>query len=144
MLNRADWIAALRDPKNKQTRGVLMNEKREMCCLGVGLVAAGEPHEFDPTDRVYLFGDGMTMAMPDKEQCDLLGISGNLAEALATLNDDLNVTFAQIADFLETGDETPLLAPLLALYARHNYLSVGDRRQMAALTAYDPNQEHNQ
>lgn len=101
------WIAKLRDPETKQTKKVLMNSTGAMCCLGVGLVVAGEKHEQPYACEPFEFGPTGEKTMPNDRQLILLGITQGLASALANAN-DRGATFAEIADFLETGDETVL------------------------------------
>ena len=104
-LDRKTWIAALRDPEARQTTSYLLRADGSACCLGLGLKVAGEPHELD--GRYYFFGT--SAAFPEAQrQLDLLGISRDLGHALAACNDN-GATFAEIADFLETGVPDRLL-----------------------------------
>lgn len=112
------WLEMLRDPATQQALGILRSENGAMCCLGVGLVAAGVPYR--ETDKKTNHRDlpchfeapdhwqGWTTAMPSDGQYDILGISPRIGAALAHCNDG-GATFKEIADFLETGNHEPLL-----------------------------------
>lgn len=104
------WIPALRNPENRQGRGVLMDAAGAMCCLGLAMREAGVPYETQPGSNAVF--DGGADTMPKIEQCSgIIGIPRSLANSLAECNDN-GATFAQIADFLETGNETVLLTYL--------------------------------
>jgi len=119
MTFRQRWIAKLRDPETKQTTGILKNGSGAMCCLGVGLVVAGVPHEQPAKGFAFEFEvannslDGPVQGMPAEEHWPILGITPHLGSALASCNDAC-VPFVMIAKFLETGDEQPILAYLRA------------------------------
>jgi len=128
-LNRQTWIAALRDPTNKQGREVLKDQHGHMCCLGLGLVVAGVHHHQETQHGSYRFGT--TFAFPSPSQLMILGLSEPIADALARCNDG-GATFAQIADFLEgKGAET-----LISILAKVGLMADDHRRLAAALNGY--------
>lgn len=109
------WIEALRDPATKQARSCLKQADGAMCCLGVGLVVAGVENKQEDNGGDYRFTytdlDGRlntSTGMPEGSHYNLLGISPELACALAKANDS-GASFAMIADFLEKGDSTMLI-----------------------------------
>lgn len=110
--HRKQWLAALRNPENKQAKACLKSVSGAMCCLGVGLVVAGVEHELSPSGSKYCFNtlddrDFWVSVMPsEKQRIDILGLSEEEGELLAFWNDGGKVTFAEIADFLETGKMT--------------------------------------
>lgn len=131
MLDMKAWIAALRDPSNKQTTGTLKNCDGAMCCLGLALVLMNEPHQRCGTS--YAFGPDVhyVFVMPSADQRERMGLSNQFVNALALCNDN-GVTFAQLADFLETGNIEHLG---LTGYLRNR---LDDNNLIEALETYKP------
>jgi len=105
---KAKWVKALRSGKYKQTRGQLMSRdqknKPTYCCLGVLERVSGVSvkelerkiqnwEESENDDAVGL------ACIPGKSH---LGLSYNMREKLAKMNDLEDLSFAEIADHIET------------------------------------------
>lgn len=117
---RADWVRALRSGEYGQTIGYLeltigdSTRPVGFCCLGVACASLPIPRIVDPVGFA-LYGDfGATFTTLPTEAVSLLGlVTGNPQvqrsdgtwEYLTYLNDDIGLTFDQIADLIEAQDE---------------------------------------
>lgn len=111
--NRRKWVAALRSGDYKQAKESLVVEdddkNRSYCCLGVACVLAiSEGIEDDFPDQEY--ADWDEQLTPDiRDWLGLQSKAGDLTapvagkEHLIGLNDEANLTFAEIADVIESG-----------------------------------------
>jgi hypothetical protein len=102
------WLKALRSGNYKQGQETLcstINDKREYCCLGVLCRIAGLP-------EVKLdFDNEIEFHMPDKSSCDakelnsdmrkFFGITKRQMEILIEKNDDEQLSFKEIANWIE-------------------------------------------
>jgi hypothetical protein len=94
---KAKWLKALRSGKYKQARGTLFNGDG-YCCLGVLCRTQGISNRkmrgwaFPESIGVNAFPDDLTFA---------IGYGDNL-KWLSWLNDKARLTFAEIADLIET------------------------------------------
>jgi len=108
------WLAALRSGNYKQTKYALREidkcDDTSHCCLGV-LCEIVDPSRFDESGW-YKFPDGSihesvlssTFARDlglDVKVDKIDGTQATIAEVLMEMNDDQNMTFADIADFIE-------------------------------------------
>ncbi len=118
---RDEWIAALRDPEAKQTKGALQRSEG-MCCMGVRLrmdVDAGHVVHHATDDGTICFADTGTSGLlasgsPSVVTLRRWGVEGEiyphpngryswpLQAILADLNDCHEWTFPQIADYIES------------------------------------------
>lgn len=109
---KEEWVAALRSGKYQQGTEVLRDEFKEFCCLGVLCEIdpevtwsendAGYKYKEEP-DRLLTtqFDDG-----DDYQESPLLekyGITVQIQEVLIRLNDEEQLDFNGIADFIEEG-----------------------------------------
>lgn len=100
------WIEALRSGKYKQGRRRLFGDDA-YCCLGVACELLGIPKKQDSVGA-WVFGDGM-YGVISSDVAKQLGLHDEFGTArvrpnpgLMTMNDE-GVSFAAIADLLETG-----------------------------------------
>lgn len=102
---KAAWVEALRSGKYKQGQGCLRDAGDEYCCLGV-LADTLPPSygEWEPRDSgMYSFQERVGM-LEDTLFNSLFVIpdsTANTQPALTSMNDDKNLSFAQIADYIE-------------------------------------------
>lgn len=122
--NAEAWVEALRSGEYSQTRGVL-HDKDGFCCLGVACDLAGKSglkldviseydlEENDITYEYYSY-DGIRTVLPLRVQ-EWLGISSDMGSFLLPIparsgehncsltgaNDEIKLTFTQIADLVE-------------------------------------------
>lgn len=104
---KAAWVAALRSDKYKQTTGVLRNTRNEYCCLGVlcDIVDKGawqaiedeDYYQYGPTKKD---GDADVAFLPGYISNLLPGVAYKAGE-LMRMNDKLDKSFKQIADYIE-------------------------------------------
>jgi hypothetical protein len=109
------WLAALRDPTRKQAQGRLRFTSGAMCCLGVACDVSGQGSW--NTDLVYITERNQSwISLPGevKNYYGMLSCGGvfagvfiveekdKRAQSIMQLNDRLEWTFPQIADFIET------------------------------------------
>jgi hypothetical protein len=100
-ITRAEWVDALRSGEYKQGGGFLYDaENKTYCCLGVACALAGvELENFPPeTLRTMLFDD-----VGAGQLDEWLGLDNDKREALAEMNDNEDLSFADIADEIEKG-----------------------------------------
>lgn len=113
-----EWIRRLRSGEYQQTQGRLKDESGGYCCLGVlcqqyhELTGSGRGFQelaavrfdgskligFDPEDpnsHAYAKYD------PPETVMRYAGLPGPLIQTLETMNDEQNMTFGEIADYLE-------------------------------------------
>jgi hypothetical protein len=131
--NRKKWVAALRSGRYKQTKEML-RDKTGYCCLGVACQLALRDPEIKKHFKWEAFGDSMSFVSKedtmDPERTELpdvvqnwLGLSsasGNfqankvrgdygeliqLSGSLAVLNDSRDMSFKDIAAFIEKNDK---------------------------------------
>ncbi|CAB4163487.1 hypothetical protein UFOVP810_25 [uncultured Caudovirales phage] len=106
---KAAWVEALRSGKYKQGRGVLFNtEEQSYCCLGVNCALLDQPYlNTGPQttipkslpnkwDAETWWQDAPNLDMVDSPQVKYQGKWKRLTE----LNDDVGLTFEQIADLI--------------------------------------------
>lgn len=106
------WIGALRSDEYNQGTGNLKDfnagpdEKPDFCCLGVlcDLVDSALWDDTQAADRGYSTFEGKS-DYPPKSVLELVGISYEEAQRLASFNDEDGYRFADIANYLETGRE---------------------------------------
>lgn len=111
---KALWLKELRDPKNKQTRGVLKNRSGARCCLGV-LTDIVQPGSltWNSIDKIYTAPTG-SPGQATPEVLTLAGLNGIAQSRLISRNDGETCyaghengvhfkrhDFQQIADFIE-------------------------------------------
>lgn len=103
-MTRSEWIADLRSGKFRQVSDELTRDGG-FCCLGVGALRCGLSEEqiSGYTDFSDLEGNAVIATKIDYHQ--LLGIDALTEACVARLNDDARLTFPQIADLLEQGNE---------------------------------------
>jgi hypothetical protein len=94
---KTKWVAALRSGEYKQGRGLLRNGAGQYCCLGVLCEIQGVPRakagfQFD--------GDVERAYMPSHAFLNGLGLYLQ-ADTVAHMNDDLEHSFSEIADYIE-------------------------------------------
>lgn len=109
---KAQWVAALRSGKYKQGKTRLYTkEYNSYCCMGVLCAIANKP---------YTYVDGGGKGVPADEDCEAMGLPiYNIAASnyfpednriidglvdvstLCALNDRLNKSFNEIADYIE-------------------------------------------
>jgi hypothetical protein len=107
------WVAALRSGKYPQGRNCL-SDGINLCCLGVACEVAienGTPVTKKPSPTgQYVFYDGSIGILPDSVR-DWLGLTTRSGQYLAkdgkyadltVGNDDLRLTFSEIADIIES------------------------------------------
>lgn len=115
-----DWLAKLRNPDNKQAKGLLKRCDGSRCCLGVLCDAALVPSRMlDHSDECYLFGCAEDTTTLPRSLSNFLGVTHNghlIREykivideeeesfgCLTSLNDHAEYSFSQIADVIESG-----------------------------------------
>jgi len=104
---KTEWLKALRSGKYKQGNGCLRDGQDNFCCLGVladihpDLEWGEHPIVNISKDIAYIeaIHKGRNSRMGDYISYDILeaGIQGELA----SLNDDANYSFEELADFIE-------------------------------------------
>ena len=109
---RTKWLAALESGKYKQTKGTLRQPKGDgksygYCCLGVLCNLAvndgvGEWTKLTPDGkpRSYKLDGERNDSMPVTQFLDLVGISPEMGDRLATMNDHEGKSFTDIAKHL--------------------------------------------
>lgn len=89
---KARWVAALRSGEYKQGRGQLQDTKNRYCCLGVLCRVAGWK----------ISSDGRHVTQPKMGYSIFFDVmSYSTSEQLWSMNDKKELTFNQIADWLE-------------------------------------------
>ena len=83
------WVQALRSGKYKQGRRVL-KQGENFCCLGVLCEVTGTPYR----------PGSVCSAMPSRAARQRLGLDDELADNLASLNDQ-GTSFKQLANIIE-------------------------------------------
>lgn len=97
------WVAALRSGKYRQGKNRLRNSCNQFCCLGV-LCDISEISQFDE-DGFYLKA-GAILPYKVMEWADIKSPSPYAQEySLMSMNDSLNKSFEEIADFIEANYE---------------------------------------
>ena len=104
--NRAKWVAALRDPSRKQVAGRLGHQSTGgQCCLGVLAEVAGCTHEQRRSDNGDHVWDGCVDVAPGRAM-GFVGLHDEVGSygktTLAVNNDECGMSFAQIADVIES------------------------------------------
>ena len=106
--NRELWIAALRDPKRRQIRGVLGHQDNDgQCCLGVLAEIAGCTPKIGIEAALW---DGERTDVPSRA-INFVGLRRGDGEyfsgdrSLVEDNDERGKTFAEIADIIESEPE---------------------------------------
>lgn len=119
--NQTAWLAALRSGDYSQCTSVL-RENDSYCCLGVGCVLAGitsDPIQHDGEFTEWRYGRELAVELAPVELKEWLALRGQGGDsrdlknddradndftgyALHELNDIACLTFAQIADFIES------------------------------------------
>ena len=102
------WVEALRSGKYNQTSGTLKREKEDesyaYCCLGVAceIFPLGKWRETGGDSEAYITDSFANefIGMPPDSFYDLVGLSLNDAEELASANDS-GSSFEEIADLIE-------------------------------------------
>lgn len=106
------WVAALRSGEYKQAKKSLRTDEG-YCCLGVACeiaVKAGLPVTVHFIDKKgFCSYDGGVGVLPEGVMHALRfksvdGYTEKLQKSLTTLNDIENLTFAEIADYIETNE----------------------------------------
>lgn len=115
---KARWVRALRSGEYLQGSGMLclrdlINQVDYFCCLGVLCdlaekdgVTEGYPHDYGYDSEALLSYEGMTEVLPKKIQ-EWAGLTEDNPvipsrdARLATLNDEADLSFEQIADLIE-------------------------------------------
>jgi hypothetical protein len=98
------WLAALRSGRYEQTKGRLRDNTGAMCCLGV-MCDVVNPDAWKVTESQAgmivsntWFG---AISLPPDDFTEALGLDSDQVRYLATLNDDLDCNFQEIADYIE-------------------------------------------
>lgn len=114
--HRRDWVKALRSGQYKQGRGYLRSYRDQYCCLGVACDLSGcGKWSYTPDRDLFLYQDHTSAPqdrIPPVEVLEYFGITGDgrLIEGETPyvvfweLNDLANLTFDQIADYIEWTD----------------------------------------
>ena len=102
--NRAKWVEALRDPSRKQVPGVLGHPDRGQCCLGVLAEISGCIYGRDERFGDDCWDGECSFAPPRAmEFVGLRTMHGAYQRgSLADHNDKYFMSFAQIADLIES------------------------------------------
>lgn len=99
---KREWVAKLRSGKYEQGRGRLRSKGNQYCCLGVLCEVAVEGGMIEPptlTGEEYAY-DRNTAFLPNA-LVEEYGISGQETITLMGLNDEKNMSFGQIAQYIE-------------------------------------------
>jgi fatty acid/phospholipid biosynthesis enzyme len=98
------WLTALRSGKFKQTQEELYNKNTGgFCCLGVACVVAGHTKNIKKYGYEGYISAKTSSGLPvfRKIPAQLRGEDNRLAKHLASLNDNDNYAFSEIADWIE-------------------------------------------
>lgn len=98
-VTREQWTTALRSGQYKQCKGRLYRREEDAyCCLGVlGVLAGGEPARFD---GLY-FGDSHEKCALPVGVAEMIGLDCDKQLTLIRMNDTLNNTFEEIANYID-------------------------------------------
>lgn len=97
------WLDALRHGGYKQTIGKLCSVEGEMCCLGVLIDATQDGYwELDEINEDACYSYAGSVGVLSGDLLVALDFSFTDMMYASSLNDQLNYTFNQIADWVET------------------------------------------
>lgn len=101
------WLTALRSGDYQQGRGRLKTHRDTYCCLGV-LCDVSELGEWvtpvgaiSPQYKLSYEGDGPHLARDLGVHHELFGIPGEAEDKLVAMNDDDELSFPEIANWIE-------------------------------------------
>lgn len=92
------WLAALRSGRYGQIQGCLHTEKG-FCCIGVGCDLVNSTRWVGNSRGFFEWNGDAVCA--SQELIDVTGFNSSFFGDLAKLNDELEFTFPQIADYIE-------------------------------------------
>lgn len=98
------WIKELRSGKHKQTREVLGNARDGYCCLGVACSRVTKnlgQHRKEKGSDPQTLNDKTVALFGLNDEIGQFTRSVEGVESLVELNDELEWSFAEIADFIE-------------------------------------------